>query len=138
MHGIGHSKRVSLLAKFLAQGTQADTTVTGLFAFLHDVKRENDEYDLLHGKRAAEYVVQALYAEGLLHITATQLEQVSYACEHHSDRYAQSDDITIQTCWDADRLDLWRVGIEPNPALLYTHKAKQTQTIQYALRLWQG
>jgi hypothetical protein len=34
-------------------------------------------------------------------------------------------DITVQTCWDADRLDLPRVGIQPLPQFLCTEAAKK-------------
>ena len=34
-----------------------------------------------------------------------------------------SDDPTIGTCWDADRLHLPRVSIEPNPAFFSTPAA---------------
>jgi len=35
------------------------------------------------------------------------------------------DDVTIQTCWDADRLDLGRVGIIPDPDRMCTGMGKQ-------------
>jgi hypothetical protein len=41
----------------------------------------------------------------------------------HSDGLV-TDDPTIGCCWDADRLDLWRVGAPPVPALLSTEAAK--------------
>tara|TARA_B100000315_G_scaffold79959_1_gene73252 strand:- start:616 stop:768 length:153 start_codon:yes stop_codon:yes gene_type:complete len=34
-------------------------------------------------------------------------------------------DITIATCWDADRLDLGRVGADPNPKYLFSDEAKR-------------
>jgi uncharacterized protein len=37
--------------------------------------------------------------------------------KHHSDGEVSTDK-TIQTCWDADRLDLGRVGIFPSPKFL--------------------
>jgi uncharacterized protein len=40
-------------------------------------------------------------------------------------------DNTIQTCWDADRLDLGRVGIVPDPSRLCTAAAKEP-----AIRAW--
>jgi hypothetical protein len=40
-------------------------------------------------------------------------------------------DVTVQTCWDADRLDLGRVGIVPDPARLCTAAAKES-----AMRDW--
>ena len=39
-------------------------------------------------------------------------EQLYFACEHHTDML-RSEDKTINTCFDADRLDLGRVGIVP-------------------------
>ena len=36
---------------------------------------------------------------------------------HHSGGQV-SEDATIQTCWDSDRLDLGRVGIFPSPKYL--------------------
>ncbi len=33
-------------------------------------------------------------------------------------------DVTLQTCWDADRLDLGRVGITPDADLLCTDAAR--------------
>jgi uncharacterized protein len=41
-------------------------------------------------------------------------------------------DVTIQTCWDADRLDLGRVGIYPDPKRLCTEVAKRSETIEWA------
>jgi len=58
-----------------------------------------------------------------------------YACEHHSNQTAKSDNITIQICWDSDRLDIWRLGIEPDPKYFYTGLAKQPETILYAKRM---
>ena len=41
-------------------------------------------------------------------------------------------DVTIQICWDADRLDLGRVGITPHPSRLCTAAAKRLETITWA------
>jgi hypothetical protein len=38
---------------------------------------------------------------------------------------ARHPDVTIQTCWDADRLDLGRVGIRPDPARMGTEAGKR-------------
>ena len=51
---------------------------------------------------------------------------------------AHSNDITIQSCWDSDRLDLWRAGIEPDPKYLYTETAKELKTISWAKSLLNG
>ena len=50
------------------------------------------------------------------------------ACKYHSDGLIDAD-ITIQTCWDSDRLDLGRVGIKPSPDRLCTVVAKRNEVI---------
>src|SRR5262249_24487970 len=46
-----------------------------------------------------------------------------YACAWH-ERGRVSDDPTIGACWDADRLDLPRVGTQPMPELMSTEEGK--------------
>jgi uncharacterized protein len=41
-----------------------------------------------------------------------QLDVLCHAMAHHSNGAVDTDP-TVQTCWDADRLDLGRVGIMP-------------------------
>jgi uncharacterized protein len=38
------------------------------------------------------------------------------------------------TCWDADRLDLGRVGKRPSPRFLGTEYARRKDTIEWAYR----
>ena len=135
LHGIRHWERVRKIGVYLAEITGADLRVVTLFAALHDSCRENEGSDILHGHRAVEYIL-GLYNKGLLPIEARQLDQLTYACEYHSKGSATSDDITIQTCWDADRLDLYRVGEIPDPAFLYTEAGKSPEAIDFALQLY--
>ena len=128
IHGIKHWKRVQLIGRYLAKHTKADEEVVDLFAYLHDSKREDDNDDIYHGKRASVFV-QELYNKRILTIREDQLKQLQFACEHHTNSAIKSKDITIQTCWDADRLDLWRLGIKPDPFFLNTEFAKQEKTI---------
>ncbi len=53
------------------------------------------------------------------------------ACEGHTHE-RDHPDVTIQTCWDSDRLDLGRVGITPHPSRLCTAVAKRPETIRWA------
>ena len=53
------------------------------------------------------------------------------ACAGHTHERTHPD-ITIQTCWDADRLDLGRVGMTPDPYYLGTEAAKRRETIRWA------
>lgn len=122
IHGLEHWQRVQDNGLHLARLYQADQTIVILFALLHDSRRHNDGYDPQHGPRAAKLALH-LHREGLLPINAQQLEQLTHACRHHTDT-TFSDDITIACCWDADRLDLPRVGVQPEPEYLNTPAAK--------------
>ena len=53
------------------------------------------------------------------------------ACAGHTHDRTHPD-ITIQTCWDADRLDLGRVGITPQPNYLCTDAAKRPDILEWA------
>ncbi|MFM7373822.1 MAG: hypothetical protein ACKO39_01545, partial [Chthoniobacterales bacterium] len=44
-------------------------------------------------------------------------------CRTHTDGLTEADP-TIQACWDADRLDLGRVGITPHASRLCTDAAR--------------
>ncbi len=124
IHGLSHWEKVKKIGNYLAKHTGADKEVIKLFAYLHDSKRVNEDNDPSHGLRAALFA-QELHKNGLLGISREQLGQLCFACENHTNSNIKSDDITIQTCWDADRLDLWRVGIIPDKRFLNTDIAKQ-------------
>jgi uncharacterized protein len=95
--------------------------VVSLFAYFHDCMRENDGYDEKHGLWGAKF---ARHNRALLDITDTQMDQLYRACAGHTGGLNASD-ITIATCWDADRLDLGRVGADPNPKYLFSDEAKR-------------
>jgi uncharacterized protein len=114
-HGAAHWSRVALWGKRVGEQTGADLMVVQLFALLHDHKREDEHRDPEHGYRAADVLPQ-LRGE-LFTLSDKQFSQLSDAVRWHSDGL-RSNDVTIQTCWDADRLDLARVGIYPNPQFL--------------------
>ena len=84
---------------------------------LHDASRLSDDDDPAHGARAAK-LAQHLQGE-FYDLTQPQLSALSYACRWHEAGKVSADP-TIGTCWDADRLDLTRVGIPPSTALLST------------------
>lgn len=129
VHGEAHWGRVRENGLRLAECTGADTMVVELFAYLHDVKRENNGFDREHGPRAAAFI-EALDAS-LLPVSAPARQQLIYACRLHTAGLTEGD-ATVQTCWDADRLDLGRVGIRPDPRRLCTAAARDAQTIEWA------
>lgn len=136
-HGLGHSGfhgkdhwlRVLHNGRELAAATGANLHVVELFALLHDAKREDEDYDPDHGRRAAEYVrtMQGLWFS----LGNAELELLCHACALHSDGFTQAD-LTVQVCWDSDRLDLGRVGIKPDPRYLCTVHAKRRDVIAAA------
>ena len=107
IHGPEHWARVADNGFALADETDgADRDVIRVFALLHDTMRENDGYDPEHGARAADLALELL---ALLELSDDQYRTLCAACELH-DRGHVSLDPTIGCCWDADRLDLPRVG----------------------------
>jgi uncharacterized protein len=91
--------------------------VVRLFAVFHDSRRENDGVDFEHGERGAEYA--ASLRGTLFDLSDTHLELLQYACRWHTQGQL-SDDPTIGACWDADRLDLTRIGMTPKAEFMST------------------
>lgn len=125
VHGPRHWLRVEAFALRLAPATGADVTVARLFARLHDCRRRNEDADPLHGVRAAEFA--AGLRGSLIHVDDARFGILEEALRRHNDGDV-SGDATIGTCWDADRLDLPRVGIRPHPRLLSTSAARELLT----------
>jgi uncharacterized protein len=123
IHGPGHWLKVFSNATMLAESTPgADLIVVQLFALLHDCERRNESFDPGHGPRAAAYAGE-LHADGKLEISSEQLAVLCDAVARHADGLV-SGDPTIGLCWDADRLDLPRVGMAVDPRYLSTSAAK--------------
>ena len=129
IHGASHWARVRENGLRLAESTGADTQVVELFSFLHDSRRRNDCHDPLHGHRAGAFVKSLVGT--VLEIEPPRVELLVAACEGHSDGHLEGD-ITVLTCWDADRLDLGRVGIMPHPDRLCTDAARDPELLDWA------
>lgn len=115
LHGARHWARVRHHGLRIAEDRGADRLVVELFALLHDSQRENEHLDPAHGERAAAFA--ATLNHGYFDLSPTQLDCLTQAMRFHSEGLMHPD-ATIQTCWDADRLDLGRVGIIPSPDYL--------------------
>jgi uncharacterized protein len=129
IHGAPHWARVRKNGLRLSELTGANPKVVEAFAFLHDSQRLNDGHDPHHGRRAAELARRL--PTSLLDLTDPEMDLLATACEGHT-RGAIEADITVCTCWDADRLDLGRVGIVPDPARLCTEAARDPAIIRWA------
>lgn len=117
VHGPDHWRRVERNACVLASQTGAVVPVVRLFALFHDSCRENEGHDPEHGSRGAEFAVSM--RGKWFDLSDAHFDLLLYACEWHTDGYHHVDP-TIGTCWDADRLDLGRVGMIPDPTYMST------------------
>jgi uncharacterized protein len=121
IHGWDHWMTVSETGKLLTADSSADLRVVELFALLHDSCRINDGWDPDHGPRAAEFAM-SLNGE-FFTLEKPAMDFLVLAIRDHTAGYVH-DNLTISCCWDADRLELPRVGIPTHPDYLGTEKAK--------------
>ncbi len=121
-HGPSHWRRVERNGLFVATRTGAVVEVVRLFAVLHDSRREHDGLDYTHGAQGAAF---AKSLRGVLFdISNEHFELLQYACTWHT-HGRLSDEPTIGTCWDADRLDLGRVGMPPEASYMSTEFGRE-------------
>lgn len=116
IHGRPHWDAVWVNAKAIVakMETGADLTMLAWFAYLHDCKRENDKADPRHGQRASDFA-KAAWLRGELPMSVDDLDDLRYALAFHSSGFklAPKRPLWVRVAWDADRLDLPRVGIIP-------------------------
>ena len=129
-HGIEHWLRVLHNGRLIAESVGANLKVVELFALLHDTQRLDEWEDPDHGKRAAKYA-QSIRGEWF-DLTNEEMWQLQQALSLHTDGLIVKDP-TIGACWDADRLDLARVGMRPDPQYLCHAFSKQKQVINQAI-----
>lgn len=122
LHGISHWERVERNGLLLAT-PECDVTVIRLFAYLHDSCRKDDGYDEEHGPRAAKMIV-GLRKTLLKELSDQQFETLQKAICLHTITHSTGNP-TIDACFDADRLDLGRVGITPDPNKMASEKGKK-------------
>lgn len=120
-HGVVHWARVLENGLRIAEVNQSDAEVVTLFALFHDSRRINEDQDDDHGLRGAE-LARSLRGK-LVHLDDDRFNLLFEACRLHTDGLIVGDR-TLLACWDADRLDLGRVGITPEPRLLGTKAAR--------------
>ena len=121
-HGYHHWLRVLYNGRLLCSRNSANIKVVELFSLLHDSKRSNKKSDPEHGERAA------IFAETMrgtwFTVTDKEMQLLQDACILHSEGLRDKD-VTIQTCWDADRLDNYYTEVDLNFSLLSDDLAKQ-------------
>lgn len=126
IHGVAHWDRVYQNGQQLLT-PEVNAKVVAAFAYLHDSCREDDAYDEEHGPRAAE-MIKSIRTTLLAYLSDEEFELLTQACRHHT-TMPKSGNPTVDACFDADRLDLWRVGIEPDPPRMATERGAYIATI---------
>ena len=127
IHGIDHWGRVLENGILLGGMSGADIRIVQLFALFHDSRRQNDGHDPDHGARGAKLAGEM--NGSLFTLNRNELSLLQDACIRHTMGFTEAD-ITVQVCWDADRLDLPRVQKFPIPELLCTKAAHDAHFIE--------
>ena len=136
-HGLSHWEKVERNAFVLSLEyvngrvsfrEDVNLKVVCYFAYLHDKCRINDWEDLEHGARAAD-MLHTFRDTLLKDFTDEEFSLLEKACRYHTTEL-RCGNSTIDVCFDADRLDLGRVGITPAPDKMAT-----LQGVHYAGRL---
>jgi uncharacterized protein len=129
LHGLSHWARVLENGRLLAARTGARLEVVELFALFHDSRRLSDNGDPFHGARGAKLAAQ--YRGQWFDLPDEDFRLLQTACTQHTFGRTQADPI-VQVCWDADRLDLNRVGILPRSSRLCTAAARDPDVLAWA------
>lgn len=114
-HGPKHWDRVRITGLEIAAFRKFDPLVFELFSLFHDSCRVEEGHDPHHGLRGAALAEELCGRMGI--ISEMSFSRAVEACRLHTSCSRHNDPV-IQACFDADRLDLPRVGIEPNPKLI--------------------
>ena len=118
-HGPCHWDRVLKNGLLIAkEDPYIDKLIIILFSYIHDSKRIDEYTDSKHGERAASSI-EELEKLKLINISHKQKEILHFAVKNHNEGNI-SKNPTIGACWDADRLELNRVGIFPRPEFFST------------------
>jgi uncharacterized protein len=129
IHGVSHWARVYENGLQLAESTGANRRVVKLFALFHDSRRVSESSDPDHGPRGAH--LAELLRGKLFELPTKEFDLLFTACSLHTQAKTHAD-ITVQTCFDADRLDLGRVGKTLDIKFLSTAAARDLKTIEWA------
>jgi uncharacterized protein len=129
IHGVYHWARVLENGTRIAEETGADLEIIQLFSIFHDCRRVNEGTDPEHGRRGADFA-HSLNGH-LIFLAPEPFHMLRDACTHHTKGWTDADP-TVQACWDADRLDLPRVGIDVDPERLCTDIAKEPRIMEWA------
>jgi uncharacterized protein len=134
-HGEEHWRRVATNGLDMAAEVGADPLLVVLFGIFHDSMRFSEHRDDGHGRRGG-FLARCLNAE-LMGLLDERLDLLDLACGSHTDG-TTSDDPTIGVCWDADRLDLCRLGRRVDPVAMSTAPGRTPSVQERAESLLAG
>jgi uncharacterized protein len=120
-HGLAHWARVLERGLKLARASGVSPHLVEVFALLHDSCRETELGDPRHGTRAVTFFRKLLPQ---LRIGPSDEYALVVALSLHNAGNL-ADDPRVAVCWDADRLDYWRIGILPDGKYMTTAIAKR-------------
>jgi uncharacterized protein len=130
-HGVEHWLRVLYTGRIIADAVMANVKVVELFALLHDCRRNNEGSDPEHGQRSAQ-LAERLRGQWF-EVTDNEMWQLTEALRHHSDGKTFHHP-TVQACWDADRLDVSRLGVRLDPLKLCHTFSKRPSILDGAIQ----
>jgi uncharacterized protein len=129
VNGPEHWERAWQNAQVLIPQTKANATVVELFCYLHDCCRIHHGQEPGHGLAASKFIEE--HKGEFSFLSEKEYQLLLKACGEHT-FLQHSDEPTIATCWDANRLDIGRIGICPKEQFLITPAAKDLKLINAA------
>ncbi len=120
LHGISHLRRVAILSGRLANAVGEVVEAAVVMGFLHDCARKNDGNDLEHAHDSA-VLARELTERFYPHL---DVDRICDAIEGHAGGEVTTDPLSA-CLWDADRLELKRIGRTIDLDLLSTKVAKR-------------
>ncbi len=140
VHGVAHWARVYRFGMLLADAlglSEKERLVVALFAWTHDLARNDDLHGREHAKEGADYIRQIScqlfenFPEDILDITSIAIKYHSHGLNveeflhefplEKSAAWPRASLLNVWgCCWDADRLDLLRLNIFPDDSRMST------------------
>lgn len=133
VHGYSHWARVAenaLMISATENNSKSAEAVCIAFALFHDICRLNENSDYEHGCRGAD--LMELYRDEI-NLSNEEFHAAYTACKDHTNCVITEDGVLVGACFDADRLDLGRVGITPDAQYMNTDFAKSDVIISAAI-----
>lgn len=123
IHGVQHLRQVAFLAGRFAYSLNVDYKTAIIGGYLHDCARSDDGGGNSHAHESAFLAKRIIETNW----SSTDIDKIFYAIYYHADGLNTNDPF-IGCIWDADRLNLVRLGLIPKVELLSTEFAKRIHT----------